>query len=90
MDVTETDLRNARLRLSELRLPSWVNGWELEEDRDQDGDPFIRVWLDVGDDFDVRGRFNEVQQVVEQVRKCMVNAGINELTSVNLRSPDEE
>ncbi len=89
MDLTETDLRNARDQLSNLTLPDWVNGWELEEDADQTDNPFIRVWLDVGDDFDVRARFAEVQQVVDQVRQCIRGADIDYWVMVSLRSPDE-
>jgi hypothetical protein len=69
-----------------LPRPVWVKNVRLEEDLDQDGDPIMRVWLEVEDDLDVGRFFDEIRRFSETVTQALKATGISEWVAVGLDS----
>jgi hypothetical protein len=82
----ETNLDNVKKALKSLRLPDWVQDWRIEDDVDRDGDPLLRVWLAVEEDFDPK-RHADLYETEDKVRQCVRDAGVNDLVMVVLESP---
>lgn len=79
---------SATQQLARLPLPSWVLGRHLEEDVDQDGDPMVRVWLDVHEDFDAR-EHPEIEEVEDRVTQALRDVGVQEWIMVSVRGLEQ-
>lgn len=84
-------LRDAEAELKTLKLPDWVRDVSVEEDFDQDGETYMRVWLRVADDFEYNyGDYDKVATVEEQIRQHLWDAGVTEWVQVSMGSGEEE
>jgi hypothetical protein len=81
------DLAKANEVLQKLDLPDWVRAREAVLEYDQDDDPYIRVWLDVDDDFDFDGHVDEVGDAIWRAEESIYNLGRELFVFATLRSP---
>jgi hypothetical protein len=74
----------AEEELKKLRLPAWVADVSVEDNYDQDGEMYVRVWLKVADDFDLEGHYNEFDEAEELIRKHLWSKGTKEWVQVGI------
>ena len=83
------ELQKATDAVKSLELPEWVKDLKVEEDVDQDGDPIVRVWMIVDEEFDL-DKHPDVYEVEEKIEEAVRAAGVKEWTRVTLDSPIPE
>lgn len=83
------ELQKATDAVKLLKLPDWVKDLKVEEDVDQDGDPIVRVWMIVDEEFDV-DEHPEIYDVEESIEEAVRGAGVKEWIRVTLDSPIPE
>jgi hypothetical protein len=84
------DIEKKKEALEKLELPDWVKGRELNEDLDYEGDPLIRVWLDIDEDFEFADHVDEVFETEWRIKNAIYAIGRDLWVAVHLRAPVTE
>ena len=81
------DLKAAKTAVGRIALPNWAHGWSLSEDLDGEGEPLLRVWLEVDRELDVKVVYDELDELTDRIRAAIREAGITEWVQVTLTNP---